>query len=90
MIDDEKEVTQLLRDMEGQLPISVRPARELVELLTRRGTKCRPVTATRIVCRTGSRLSLIGLGLLIAATRARSAPNDWAEGTPGKDNGASF
>ncbi len=42
MIDDEKEVTQLLRDMEGQLPIGVRPARELVESLTRRGVKCRP------------------------------------------------
>jgi len=42
MIDDEKEVKQLLRDMEGQLPMRVRPARELVETLTRRGTKCRP------------------------------------------------
>ena len=42
MIDDEKEVKQLLRDMEGQLPISVRPARELMETLTRGGTECRP------------------------------------------------
>ena len=42
MIDDEKEVQQLLHDMQGQLPISVRPARELVESLTLRGTKCRP------------------------------------------------
>ena len=41
MIDDQKEVAQLLRDMEGQLPMSVRPARELVETLTRRGVKCR-------------------------------------------------
>jgi hypothetical protein len=42
MIDDEKEVQQLLRDMEGQLPISVHPARELIESLTRGGVKCRP------------------------------------------------
>jgi len=42
MIDDEKEVTELLRDMEQQLPISVRPARELVETLTRGGVACRP------------------------------------------------
>ena len=42
MIDDEKEVQQLLRDMEGQLPISAHPARELVESLTRGGVKCRP------------------------------------------------
>jgi hypothetical protein len=42
MIDDEKEVQQLLRDMERQLPISVHPARELVESLTRSGVKCRP------------------------------------------------
>ena len=42
MIDDEKEVTQLLRDVEGQLPMSVRPARELVETLTKGGMKCRP------------------------------------------------
>lgn len=41
MIDDEKEVTELLRDMEGQLPIGVRPARELVEMLTRGGVACR-------------------------------------------------
>ena len=41
MIDDEKEVAELLRDMERQLPISVRPARELVETLTRSGTTCR-------------------------------------------------
>ena len=42
MIDDEKEVTELLHDMEGQLPISVRPARELVETRTRGGVACRP------------------------------------------------
>ena len=42
MIDDEKEVAELLRDMEEQLPISVRPARELVETLTRGGVACRP------------------------------------------------
>ena len=42
MIDDEKEVKQLLRDMEGQLPISVRPTRQLVETLVQGGMKCRP------------------------------------------------
>ncbi|MGA2259436.1 MAG: hypothetical protein ABSG53_32580, partial [Thermoguttaceae bacterium] len=42
MIDDETEVTQLLRDMEALFPISVRPARELVETLIRSGTKCHP------------------------------------------------
>ena len=42
MIDDEKEVTQLLRDMEGQLPIIVRPNRQLVETLVQGGMKCRP------------------------------------------------
>ncbi len=42
MIDDEKEVTDLIRDMEQLLPISVRPARELVETLTRGGVACRP------------------------------------------------
>jgi hypothetical protein len=42
MIDNEKEVEQLLRDMEGQLPIGVRPARQLVESLTRGGIECRP------------------------------------------------
>jgi len=42
MIDDEKEVTQLLRDMEGQLPIGVRPTRQLVETLAQGGMKCRP------------------------------------------------
>ena len=42
MIDDEKEVAGLLRDMEEQLPIGVRPARELVDSLTRGGVACRP------------------------------------------------
>jgi len=42
MIDDEKEVAQLLREMEGQLPMSVRPARELVETFAKRGMKCCP------------------------------------------------
>ena len=42
MIDDEAEVEELLRDMERQLPISVRPAHELVETLTRGGVACRP------------------------------------------------
>ena len=42
MIDDEKEVAGLLRDMEEQLPIGVRPARGLVESLTRGGVACRP------------------------------------------------
>ena len=42
MIDDEKEVQQLLRDMEGQLPISVRPTRELLQTLAQGGMKCRP------------------------------------------------
>jgi hypothetical protein len=42
MIDDEKEVQQLLRDMEGQLPISMRPTRHLVETLNQGGMKCRP------------------------------------------------
>jgi len=37
----------------------------------------------------GGRLALIGTGLLWAAASARGAANDWAEGTPGKDNGAS-
>jgi hypothetical protein len=42
MIDDEKEVAGLLRDMEEQLPVGVRPARELVESLMRSGVACRP------------------------------------------------
>jgi hypothetical protein len=42
MIDDEKEVAQLIRAMEGQLPIGVRPTRQLVETLTQGGMKCRP------------------------------------------------
>ncbi len=42
MIDDEKEVNELLRDMQGQLPIKVRPAPALVESLTRGGVACRP------------------------------------------------
>jgi len=48
MIDDEKEVAGLLRDMEEQLPIGVRPARELVESLTRSGVACRPDEALKI------------------------------------------
>ena len=42
MIDDENEVRQLLRDMEGQLPIGVRPTRQLVETLAQGGMKCDP------------------------------------------------
>ena len=49
----------------------------------------RAVTAIGIACLRGGCLALIGLGLLSGATSARGAANDWAEGTPGKDNGAS-
>ena len=42
MIDDENEVEAALRDMEGQLPIGVRPTRQLVETLVQGGMECRP------------------------------------------------
>jgi hypothetical protein len=48
MIDDEKEVGELLRDMEKQLPINVCPARELMQTLTRGGVACRPDEALEI------------------------------------------
>ena len=42
MIDDEKEVVELLRDMEDQLPIPVRPTVQLSKSLTQGGTELRP------------------------------------------------
>jgi hypothetical protein len=42
MIDNQMEVQQLLRDMEGQLPMSVQPTRELLQMLAQGGVKCRP------------------------------------------------
>jgi hypothetical protein len=42
MLDDEEEVTRLLHDMEEQLPIDVRPTRQLVEVLAQSKTACRP------------------------------------------------
>jgi len=39
MIDDSKEVAQLLQDMEEQLPIAVRPTPQLSESLRSRGTE---------------------------------------------------
>ena len=47
------------------------------------------MTAITIICRTLSRVALAWLGLLAVVTSVRGAGNDWAEGTPGKDNGAS-
>ena len=41
MIDDQKEAAQLLQDMQEQLPIRVRPTRQLSETLKRSGTELR-------------------------------------------------
>ena len=48
MIDDEKEVVELLRDMEDQLPIPVLPTVQLSETLTQGGTELRPNQAVQI------------------------------------------
>ncbi len=65
MIDDEKEVQQLLRDMEGQLPISVRPTRELLQTLAQGGVKCRPDESLQI----GSVLCLGDVGGIACALK---------------------
>jgi len=54
-----------------------------------RDCSCRAATVIGIIYLNRGCLALIWLGLLGAATSARGAANDWAEGTPGKDNGAS-
>jgi hypothetical protein len=65
MIDDEKEVQQLLRDMEGQLPISARPTRGLLQTLAQGGMKCRPDESLQI----GSVLYLGDVGGIACALK---------------------
>ena len=48
MIDDENEVRQLFRDMEGQLLVGVRPTRQLVETLAQGGIECGPAEELQI------------------------------------------